>query len=87
MCDREWTLEASARFDTDWDNRVLQENGLTLSDAWSVNYLEGIVGELRKLPQETEWVEFKLNDAEPSKIGEYISALSNSAAVAGKAFG
>ncbi|MGH3939263.1 MAG: RNA-binding domain-containing protein [Pseudonocardiaceae bacterium] len=33
------------------------------------------------MPNETEWVEFKTNDAEPKKIGEYISALSNSAAL------
>ncbi len=46
----------------------------------------GLVRELCKLPQETEWVEFKANDAEPQEIGEYISALSNSAALAGKAF-
>ncbi len=33
------------------------------------------------LPRETEWVEFKVNDYEPDEIGEYISALSNSAAL------
>ena len=49
-------------------------------------YLASLVRELCKLPQETEWVELKVNDAEPQKIGEYISALSNSAALAGKAF-
>jgi ATP-dependent DNA helicase RecG len=49
-------------------------------------YLVSLVRELCKLPQETEWAEFKVNDAEPKEIGEYISALSNSAALAGKAF-
>jgi predicted HTH transcriptional regulator len=39
---------------------------------------------LRALPHETEWVEFKHNDAEPEEIGEYISALANSAALLGK---
>jgi predicted HTH transcriptional regulator len=39
---------------------------------------------LRALPHETEWVEFKHNDAEPEEVGEYISALSNSAALLGK---
>lgn len=48
------------------------------------DYLLGIVSELRKLPQETEWVEFKQNQADPDEVGEYISALSNSAALAGK---
>ena len=33
------------------------------------------------LPNETEWVEFKLNNAEPAVIGEDISALSNGAAL------
>jgi len=33
-----------------------------------------------QLPQETEWIEFKHNKAHPpEEIGEYISALSNSA--------
>ena len=50
-------------------------------------YLVGLVHELRKLPRETEWVEFKENHAEPQKIGEYLSALANAAALVGKAFG
>lgn len=52
----------------------------------SVEYLTSLVNELRKLPQETEWVEFKVNDAEPQETGEYLSALSNAAALHGKAF-
>lgn len=40
-----------------------------------------IVTALRALPQETTWVEFKQNNAEPDAIGEYISALSNAAAL------
>lgn len=50
------------------------------------DYLVSLVRELCRLPQETEWVEFKVDDAEPKEIGEYLSALSNSAALAGKAF-
>lgn len=49
-------------------------------------YLISLVHELRKYPQETEWVEFKENKAEPQEIGEYLSALANSAALCGKAF-
>jgi len=49
-------------------------------------YLISLVHELRALPRETEWVEFKVNDAEPQAIGEYISALANAAALVGKAF-
>lgn len=50
----------------------------------STDYLISIVQELRKLPKETEWAEFKHNNDNPEKIGEYISALANSAALFGK---
>jgi ATP-dependent DNA helicase RecG len=49
-------------------------------------YLSGLLRELLALPQETEWVEFKQNWNNPQEIGEYISALANSAALYGKAF-
>lgn len=48
-------------------------------------YAASLVRELCALPKETEWVEFKVNNADPDEIGEYISALANSAALAGKA--
>ncbi len=51
----------------------------------ATEYLISLTHELRKLPNETGWVEFKVNKAEPDGIGEYISALANSAALAGKA--
>lgn len=35
--------------------------------------------DLQALPRECEWVEFKLNNFNPQEIGEYLSALSNSA--------
>jgi predicted HTH transcriptional regulator len=47
-------------------------------------YNIGLVNELLKLPNETEWVEFKHNNSDPEMIGEYISALGNSAALLGK---
>lgn len=50
----------------------------------SVDYLNSLVLELVKLPDETEWLEFKHNNDDPQMIGEYISALSNSAALNGK---
>lgn len=50
-------------------------------------YLVGLVNELRKLPTEIGWVEFKVNNKDPQEIGEYISALSNAAALAGKGHG
>jgi predicted HTH transcriptional regulator len=48
------------------------------------DYLISILSELRKLPVETEWMEFKHNNSEPDEIGEYLSALANSAALFGK---
>jgi ATP-dependent DNA helicase RecG len=49
------------------------------------DYLRGLLKELCALPSETEWVEFKVNLDDPQEIGEYISSLSNSAALCGKA--
>ncbi len=47
-------------------------------------YLTGLVNELCKLSHETEWVEFKENNANPEMIGADIAALSNGAALNGK---
>jgi len=52
----------------------------------SAESIRGLVRELCKLPRETEWVELKRNDGEPQRIGEYLSGLSNAAALAGKAW-
>lgn len=43
--------------------------------------LERLINELRKLPNETPWVEFKHNNYKPEMIGQDISALANSAAL------
>ena len=43
-----------------------------------------LLHELLSLPRETEWVEFKHNNDNPEEIGEYLSALSNTAALMGK---
>ena len=43
--------------------------------------LEKLISELVKLPNETEWVEFKFNNTNPEEIGDDISALSNGAAL------
>ncbi len=48
---------------------------------YSIGYLTGLIHELRNLSKETEWVEFKHNNSKPEEIGEYISALANSAAL------
>lgn len=47
-------------------------------------YLVSLVKELLTFSNETGWVEFKVNNDKPDVIGEYISALSNSATINGK---
>jgi ATP-dependent DNA helicase RecG len=51
----------------------------------SPGYLGGLLSELVKLPTETQWVEFKVDNSDPQETGEYLSALSNGAALLGKA--
>ena len=43
-----------------------------------------LLSELRAFPNETEWLEFKVNNSQ--ELGEYISALSNSACIHNKDF-
>ena len=47
-------------------------------------YYVDLVKNLCKLPNETEWLEFKVNNFEKDMIGEDISALSNSATICEK---
>lgn len=47
-------------------------------------YIKSLVLEFIKLPNETEWIEFKQDNKDPYLIGEYISALSNSATLNNK---
>ncbi|SIQ12139.1 ATP-binding protein [Bosea sp. TND4EK4] len=42
-------------------------------------FYERLVPELARLPAETDWVEFKVDNTDPEMIGKRISALSNSA--------
>lgn len=46
--------------------------------------LINLLRSLLKLNKENEWIEFKTNNDDPSMIGEYISAMSNSAALCNK---
>ncbi len=46
-------------------------------------YWVSLVHELRALPAETGWLEFKRNNGGPQEIGEYLSALANTAALEG----
>ena len=46
--------------------------------------LEEKVKELIEYDYEREWLEFKINMSNPDELGEYVSALANSAAEYGK---
>lgn len=43
--------------------------------------LQAILKEFRSLSKETEWLEFKCNNENLEEIGQYLSALANSAAL------
>lgn len=47
-------------------------------------YYISLVKRLRNLPNEREWLEFKVDNNDPKIIGEYISALSHSASICDK---
>ncbi|WP_102268304.1 RNA-binding domain-containing protein [Massilicoli timonensis] len=47
-------------------------------------YYISLIERLCHFSNETEWLEFKVNNDEPSLIGEYVSALSNSATICEK---
>ena len=44
--------------------------------------LDSFIDRLRADVGECDWVEFKTNNSDPEEIGQYISALSNAAALA-----
>lgn len=46
-----------------------------------------IINELLQFSKEKEWSEFKENWFQPVTLGEYVSALSNAAALVGKEYG
>ena len=48
------------------------------------DFLAGLVRELRSLPHETEWVEFKANNPNPDMVGRDLAALANGAVLHGK---
>lgn len=46
-----------------------------------------LVDDLRAFPAEVPWLEFKVNDFTPEKVGKLISAISNSARIADRTHG
>lgn len=46
--------------------------------------LRALLDRLRSQPRESEWLEFKANRYEPQVLGEYLSALANSACLHAK---
>ncbi|TIO29541.1 ATP-binding protein, partial [Mesorhizobium sp.] len=49
-----------------------------------IHDVEQLVRRLVGYPRESEWLEFKMNEFQPETIGKYVSALSNSAILAGE---
>jgi ATP-dependent DNA helicase RecG len=43
-----------------------------------------LLDRLIKEPNESTWLEFKVNNEDPREIGEYVSALANAAMLAGR---
>ncbi|MDX2053481.1 MAG: ATP-binding protein [Polyangiaceae bacterium] len=58
-----------------------------MSPVRSPEGLHRLALELLAMPRETAWLEFKHNNGNPEEIGEYISALANSAALSDKPYG
>ena len=48
---------------------------------YNPHMISAIIEEARKHPYELPWIEFKHNNHNPQEIGEYISALANTAAL------
>jgi ATP-dependent DNA helicase RecG len=53
---------------------------------YSPEELAALLDDLCAQPEEAGWLEFKENNASPEDTGQYISALSNAAALEGKSF-
>ena len=48
---------------------------------YNFDLIDSIINEARNNTTELPWIEFKENYADPQGIGEYISSLSNTAAL------
>lgn len=48
---------------------------------YNIDMIDSLINEARSSKTELPWIEFKENFADPQRIGEYISALSNTAAL------
>lgn len=55
--------------------QISTERCTTMPESLHDDYLQRLVTRLAELPTETEWVEFKVNNADPQEIGEYIYLL------------
>ena len=53
----------------------------------STQSLSELLQHIRGSNRESEWVEFKVDDDEPEEVGQYVSALANSASLVGKRYG
>lgn len=60
-------------------------SGLQTHACMTEDELRILLSELRAQPKETEWLEFKMNNSK--NLGEYISAIANSACIHNKNYG
>jgi predicted HTH transcriptional regulator len=58
-----------------------------ICDIMTAQELSDLLQILTKQPQESQWLEFKLNGIDHERIGQYISALSNGAMLANQIYG
>lgn len=59
---------------------IIQKKGVIILP-FQKHMINAIIEECIANKKELPWVEFKINNSHPEKIGEYVSALSNSAAL------
>ena len=57
---------------------------MRVGERLDASQFQNLVKQLASLSRETEWLELKHNNTDPHEAGEYISALSNAAAILGK---
>lgn len=66
------------------DDLAIPDGDSDLVKSLDLGGAETLLDRLLTNGSESEWVEFKENNADPDMIGEYVSALSNSAALEGE---
>ena len=55
-----------------WSGTCRRGDGRSDKGTYDAEELQHLVEHLRSMPRETEWLEFKHNNADPQEIGEYL---------------